>query len=93
MNFVDPDLESETQIRGQQNEEQNVLVLFRVVDPDWLNKDPDPHFCSIRIRIQAKTELSRTISFSNFFEFKIGVKSNKKYRIGVIHLNFFQQVP
>jgi hypothetical protein len=31
------------------------------------------HFCSIRIRIgiQAKTELSRTISFSNFFEIKI----------------------
>jgi hypothetical protein len=33
------------------------------------------HFCSIRIqfriRIQAKTELSKTISFSNFFEIKI----------------------
>jgi hypothetical protein len=30
------------------------------------------HFCSIRIRIriQAKTELSKTISFSNFFEIK-----------------------
>jgi hypothetical protein len=42
------------------------------------------HFCSIRIRfrirIQAKTELSKTISFSNFFETKIWVKSNKKYR-------------
>jgi hypothetical protein len=33
------------------------------------------HFCSVRIqnriRIQAKTELSKTISFSNFFEIKI----------------------
>jgi hypothetical protein len=31
------------------------------------------HFCSIRIqiRIQAKTELLKTISFSNFFEIKI----------------------
>jgi hypothetical protein len=29
------------------------------------------HFCSIRIRIQAKTELSKIISFSNFFELKI----------------------
>jgi hypothetical protein len=31
------------------------------------------HFCSsrIRFRIQAKTELSKTISFSNFFEIKI----------------------
>jgi hypothetical protein len=42
------------------------------------------HFCSIRIqfriRIQAKTELSKTISFSNFFEIKIWVKSNQKYR-------------
>jgi hypothetical protein len=28
-------------------------------------------FCSIRIRIKAKTELSKTISFSNFFEIKI----------------------
>jgi hypothetical protein len=37
-------------------------------------------FCSIRIRIQAKTEFSKTISFSNFFEIKIWVKSNKKYR-------------
>jgi hypothetical protein len=43
------------------------------------------HFCSIRIRIQnririqAKTELSKTISFSNFFEIKIWVKSNQKY--------------
>jgi hypothetical protein len=46
------------------------------------------HFCSIQIRIQAKTELSKTISFSNFFEIKIWVQSN----IGVIHLNFFQKV-
>jgi hypothetical protein len=42
------------------------------------------HFCSIRIRIrfriQAKTELSKTIFFSNLFEIKILVKSNKKYR-------------
>jgi hypothetical protein len=32
------------------------------------------HFCSIRIqiRIQAKTALSKTISFSNFFEIKRG---------------------
>jgi hypothetical protein len=43
-------------------------------------------FCSIRIRIQnririqAKTELSKTISFSNYFEIKIWVKSNQKYR-------------
>jgi hypothetical protein len=29
------------------------------------------HFCSIRIRIQAKTELSKAISFSNFVEIKI----------------------
>jgi septal ring factor EnvC (AmiA/AmiB activator) len=29
------------------------------------------HFSSIRLRIQAKTELSKTISFSNFFEIKI----------------------
>jgi hypothetical protein len=33
------------------------------------------HFCSIRFRIRfrikAKTELSKTISFSNFFEIKI----------------------
>jgi low density lipoprotein-related protein 2 len=29
------------------------------------------HFCSIRFRIQAKTELLKTISFSNFFEIKI----------------------
>jgi hypothetical protein len=29
------------------------------------------HFCSIRIRIQAKTELSKTISFSNIFKIKI----------------------
>jgi hypothetical protein len=29
------------------------------------------HFCSIRIRIQAITELSQTISFSNFFDIKI----------------------
>jgi hypothetical protein len=42
------------------------------------------HFFSIRIRfrirIQAKTELSKTISFSNFFQIKIWVKSSKKYR-------------
>jgi hypothetical protein len=42
------------------------------------------HFCSIRIRIQfriqAKTELSKTIFFSNFLKIKIWVKSNKKYR-------------
>jgi hypothetical protein len=42
------------------------------------------HFCSIRIqfrfRIQAKTELSKTISFSNLSEIKIWVKSNPKYR-------------
>jgi hypothetical protein len=39
------------------------------------------HFCSIRIRIRfpAKTELSKTISFSNFFKIKIWVKSNQKY--------------
>jgi hypothetical protein len=29
------------------------------------------HFSSIRIRIQAKTELSKTIAFSNFVEIKI----------------------
>jgi hypothetical protein len=29
------------------------------------------HFSSIRIRIQAKTELSKTISLSNLFETKI----------------------
>jgi hypothetical protein len=29
------------------------------------------HFCSIQIRVQAKTELSKTFSFSNFFELKI----------------------
>jgi hypothetical protein len=38
------------------------------------------HFCSIWIRIRAKTELSKTISFLNFFEIKIWVKSNQKYR-------------
>jgi hypothetical protein len=32
------------------------------------------HFCSIRFRIQAKTEILKTISFSNFFEIKIWVK-------------------
>jgi hypothetical protein len=53
------------------------------------------HFCSIRIRIQnqiriqAKTELSKTISFSNFFEIKIWVKLNQKYWC---YLNFFQKV-
>jgi hypothetical protein len=52
------------------------------------------HFSSIRfririqLRIQAKTELSMTISFSNFFEIKIWVKSNKKIP-GVIHQIFF----
>jgi hypothetical protein len=43
------------------------------------------HFCSIRIRIQAKTELSKTISFSNFFEIKIWVKS----KIPVLFVQFF----
>jgi hypothetical protein len=34
----------------------------------------------IRFRIQAKTDLLKTISFSNFFEIEIWVKSNKKYQ-------------
>jgi hypothetical protein len=43
------------------------------------------HFCSIRIRIQnririqAKTELSKKISFSNFFEIKIWVSNSSKF--------------
>jgi hypothetical protein len=41
------------------------------------------HFCSIRIRIQAKPELLKTISFSNFFEIKIRVKSNQKYLLKI----------
>jgi hypothetical protein len=52
-------------------------TFHRVFDPDptvldlvfvaglWIRID------LIRIRIQAKTELSKTISFSNFFEIKI----------------------
>jgi hypothetical protein len=48
------------------------------------------HFCSIRIqnriRIQAKTELSKTISFSNFVKSKF--VSNKKNN-DVIHKIFF----
>jgi hypothetical protein len=52
------------------------------------------HFCSIRIqfriRIQAKTELSKTISFSHFFETKIWVKSNQTY--WCYSSNFFQKV-
>jgi hypothetical protein len=48
------------------------------------------HFSSIWIRIQAKTKLSKTISFSNLFEIKISVKSNKKYRC--YSSNFFQKV-
>jgi hypothetical protein len=46
----------------------------------------------IRIRIQAKTELSKTISFSNFFEIKILVKSNQKYRYLCNLSQFFQVV-
>jgi hypothetical protein len=42
------------------------------------------HFCSIRIRIQfriqAKTELLITISFSNFFKSKFESNQIKKYR-------------
>jgi hypothetical protein len=67
-----------------------------IVVADWDRRQPGlwirvsliririQHFCSIRIqfriRIQAKTELSKTISFSNFFEIKIWVQSNQKYR-------------
>jgi hypothetical protein len=50
------------------------------------------HFCSIRIRIQAKTELSKTISFSNFVEIKIWVKSNQKYLCNSSKF-FFQILP
>jgi hypothetical protein len=50
------------------------------------------HFSSIRIRIriQAKTELSNTISFSNFFESKIWVKSNKKVVLKITKKYIFQ---
>jgi hypothetical protein len=45
----------------------------------------------IWIRIQAKTELSKTISFSNFFEIKIWVKSNKKNTGVMVFIKFFSQ--
>jgi hypothetical protein len=75
------------------SEEQKVLYLHFQAGL-WIRIDliriRIQHFCSIRIRIkfriwirfriQAKTELSKTISFSNFFEIKICVKSSKKYR-------------
>jgi hypothetical protein len=61
------------------------------VDLDWFNTDPDPAFCSIWI--QAKTELTQTISFSNFFEIKTSkFESNQKKNNGVIPQNFFQKV-
>jgi hypothetical protein len=70
---------------------------------DQLNADPDldPKHCKpglwIRIdliRIQAKTELLKTISFSNFLKSKF--ESNQIKNTGVtgtgIHQNFFQKV-
>jgi hypothetical protein len=49
-----------------------------------------PHFRSIRIRIEAKTELLNTISFSNFLKSKF--ESNSIKNTGVIHQYFFQKV-
>jgi hypothetical protein len=46
------------------------------------------HVSSKRLRILAKTELLKAISFSNFFEIQIWVKSNKN--TGVIH-EFFSK--
>jgi hypothetical protein len=81
-----------------------ILFRSSVVDPKrffsaglWIRIDligiRIPHFCSIRIRIrfriQAKTELSKTILFSNFFEIK---NLNQIKNNGVIHQNFFQKV-
>jgi hypothetical protein len=48
------------------NRDDASRVCCRVVD---LIRIRIQHFCSIRI--QAKTELSKTISFSNFVEIKI----------------------
>jgi selenocysteine-specific elongation factor len=68
-------------IRGQGTVMTGTVLQARL----WIRIDSKririQHFYSIRIRfrIQAKTELSKTISFSNFFEIKIWVKSNKKY--------------
>jgi hypothetical protein len=51
------------------------------------------HFCSIRIRIQAKTELSKTISFSKFLKSKFELNQIKNTGdTGVIHQNIFQKV-
>jgi hypothetical protein len=47
-------------------------------------------FAQFQIRIQAKTKRSKKVSFSNFFEINIWVKSNKN--TVVIHPNFFQKV-
>jgi hypothetical protein len=43
------------------------------VDPDWFITDPDLAFSlnPVSDPDSAKTELSKTISFSNFFEIKI----------------------
>jgi hypothetical protein len=46
----------------------------------WIRSDLIRIRIQFRFRIQAKTEHSKTISFSNFVEIKIWVKSNKKYR-------------
>jgi hypothetical protein len=51
-------------------------TIYGYLDPGlWIRIDliriRIQHFCSIRIRSQAKTELSKTISFSNFFKIKI----------------------
>jgi hypothetical protein len=52
------------QLSGTKGNRYRCFIYSRVVDPDWLNTDPDPallHYCSIRIqfriRIQARTEL------------------------------------
>jgi hypothetical protein len=68
------------------------VALNRVVDPDWLNTDPDPAFL-----LNPDPNPSKKQNFRRQFLSQILLKSkfesNQIKNTGVIHQIFFQKVP